>query len=61
MEFCSPEELAERFKVPVRTVYMWRVRGTGPKGYRIGRHVRYRLKDIESWLETRADQPKESV
>ena len=37
--------------VPLRTIYRWRSRHDGPRGYRIGRHVRYRVDDIERWLE----------
>jgi hypothetical protein len=35
-------DLSEMLGVPVDTRYGWRHRGDGPRGYRIGRHVRYR-------------------
>ena len=47
----SPEDLADREGVPVPTVYQWRSRGTGPPGFRVGRHVRYRLADVVAWEE----------
>ncbi|MEJ7765296.1 MAG: helix-turn-helix domain-containing protein [Acidimicrobiales bacterium] len=47
----SPELLAEREGVPVATVYQWRSRGTGPPGFRVGRHVRFRLVDVIAWEE----------
>ena len=50
-------ELAAYLKVPVATIYAWRYRGTGPPGLRIGRHVRFRLRDVERWLESREDMP----
>ena len=48
-------EVADLLGVPVATIYRWRHVGDGPPGYRIGRHVRYRRLDVETWLESRAD------
>lgn len=50
----SHKELAKYCNVPERTVYQWNTKGTGPKRFRIGRHVRYRLADVEAWLEQQA-------
>jgi excisionase family DNA binding protein len=54
------EEVAEYLQVPVKTLYDWRHRGLGPRGLRVGRHVRYRHADVDAWLETRVD-PAPSV
>jgi len=54
----SPEELADELGIPVGTIYQWRYRGRGPKGHKIGKHIRYRRSDVEAWLETRADAPR---
>ena len=51
----SPYEVASYLGVPLRTVYRWRTRGDGPRGYRVGRHVRYRVGDVERWLERHRD------
>lgn len=51
----GPEDVAAMLDVPVRTVYAWRHRGTGPPGYRVGRHVRYRREDVEAWLDGQRD------
>jgi excisionase family DNA binding protein len=51
----TPHEVAVFLGVPLRTIYRWRSRGNGPRGYRIGRHVRYRVDDIERWLEDHRD------
>ena len=51
----GPEEVAAFLGVPLRTIYRWRSRHEGPRGYRVGRHVRYRLDDIERWLADRSD------
>ncbi|HET9872269.1 MAG TPA: helix-turn-helix domain-containing protein [Propionibacteriaceae bacterium] len=48
-------EVSELLSIPVTTLYAWRHRGEGPAGYRIGRHVRYRLSAVEAWLEEQAD------
>ena len=51
----GPEEVAALLGVPLRTIYRWRSRHEGPRGYRVGRHVRYRLDDVELWLADRSD------
>ncbi len=49
------DDLARFLAVPPKTVYKWRHDGTGPRGIRVGRHVRYRRADVEVWLDERAD------
>jgi len=51
----SVAELAAYLGVPIATIYQWRHHHRGPTGYRIGRHVRYRARDVEHWLETQRD------
>lgn len=53
-ELLTPDTLAEFLGVPVATVYRWRTRGVGPRGLKVGRHVRYRRADVEAWLDSRA-------
>lgn len=53
-EFLSPEGLANLLDVPVASVYAWRHRGIGPKGSRVGKHVRYRRSDVDAWLDVNA-------
>ena len=50
----STDEVARILVVPVSTLYAWRYKGTGPKAYRVGKHLRYRLADILDWLEHEA-------
>jgi predicted DNA-binding transcriptional regulator AlpA len=52
------EQLAAHLQVPVKTLYDWRHRGIGPKGLRVGRYIRYRPADINSWLDTRAERER---
>lgn len=47
----SPGELASYLGLPVATIYRWRSRGDGPCGMRVGRHVRYRVEDVDRWLD----------
>lgn len=47
----SPVQLAEYLALPVKTLYRWRSIGEGPRGLKIGKHVRYRPSDVEAWLE----------
>lgn len=50
----SPEQLAEKLSVPLATIYRWNYLGSGPLPLHVGRHVRYRPKDVNDWLEERA-------
>jgi predicted DNA-binding transcriptional regulator AlpA len=47
----SMSELAERFGMPIQTLYDWKRRGYGPKAVRLGRgprgFLRYRLSEVE--------------
>lgn len=52
-DYLSPTELAEMLGVPVATVYAWRHVGYGPPGMKLGRHVRFRRADVETWVEAR--------
>lgn len=51
----SPQEVADYLGIPLGTVYQWRYRGTGPRGSKVGKHVRYRRSDVDAWLEDHAD------
>lgn len=43
-------EVAEFLGIPVATLYHWRYSGTGPRALRVGRHLRFRIEDVEQWL-----------
>jgi excisionase family DNA binding protein len=47
----SPSDVARLLDVPVATLYAWRYRSSGPRAVRVGRHLRYRRADVESWLD----------
>ena len=54
----SVADVAEYLGVPVKTLYQWRYMREGPPALRVGRHVRYRRRDVERWVEERIDPPK---
>ena len=49
-----PREAAAMLRKPVRTLANWRYLGYGPRYLHVGRDVRYRLTDIEAWLDGHA-------
>ena len=51
----SLEEVAGYLGVPVRTVYSWRATSKGPRGFRVGKFVRYKASDVAAWLDRQAD------
>ena len=51
-----PDEVAAFLGIPLATIYRWRSRGDGPEGIRVGRHVRYRLEDVERWVDGQRDR-----
>lgn len=51
------EAVAAYLGVPVATVRAWRVAGIGPRGFRVGKHVRYRRSDVDGWIEAQASGP----
>lgn len=46
-------EVAAYLGLPPSTLHQWRYRGVG---YRVGRHVRYRMSEVDRWLEAQADR-----
>ena len=43
-------DLAVYLGVPVSTVYDWRTRGLGPRAYRFGKHLKFALSDVRTWI-----------
>ncbi|MGW2240472.1 helix-turn-helix transcriptional regulator [Streptomyces sp. NPDC001759] len=48
--YMTPVDLADLLGVPVETVYQWRRKHTGPRGFRVGRHLRYDPDDVRAWV-----------
>ncbi|MGH3506129.1 MAG: helix-turn-helix domain-containing protein [Nocardioidaceae bacterium] len=48
-------ELAEYLGVPIKTIYEWRQTGRGPVGIRMGRHLKFAVSDVRSWIENQRE------
>lgn len=55
-DWLSTAALADWLHIPTGTIYRWRYQGIGPIGYRVGRHIRFRLVDVEEWLNEQRDE-----
>lgn len=52
----TPEDLLTRWEVPLTTLSQWRWNGKGPKYIKLGRHILYRLPDVERFEEKKLRQ-----
>jgi predicted DNA-binding transcriptional regulator AlpA len=50
-ELMTLKEVAALVRVPEATLRYWRHLGTGPRGFRIGRSVRYWHNEVIHWLD----------
>jgi len=57
-ELMTIKEVATLVRVPEATLRYWRHLGTGPRGFRIGRSVRYWRNDVVHWLEEQSRHPQ---
>ena len=46
----SISELATELGVSVQAIYDLRSQGRGPRGFRVGRELRFRVSEVEAWL-----------
>jgi hypothetical protein len=53
-ELWTPDQVAEYYKVPIRTLHQWRYQRTGPRAAKIGRHLRYRKSDLDAYFDQKA-------
>ncbi|WP_189037059.1 helix-turn-helix transcriptional regulator [Streptomyces daqingensis] len=54
--YLTPVDLAELLGIPVETVYQWRRKHTGPRGFRVGRHLRFDPEDVRAWVASRMEE-----
>jgi DNA-binding transcriptional MerR regulator len=52
-ELMTTEEFAQAARAPISTVRYWRAQGLGPQGFRVGKRVLYRQRDVQKWLDGR--------
>jgi excisionase family DNA binding protein len=48
------EEVSSFLGIPVGTLYQWRHRRTGPRAFKVGRHLKYNPAEVRAWLESQA-------
>jgi DNA-binding transcriptional MerR regulator len=51
----TTSEVAEACRVTPETVRYWRKHGVGPRGFRVGRAVRYAESDLLAWIKERRE------
>ncbi|MFJ8230544.1 helix-turn-helix transcriptional regulator [Streptomyces sp. NPDC094448] len=50
--YLTPVDLVAMFRLPsVETVYQWRRKRTGPRAFRVGRHLRFDPVDVRAWVD----------
>lgn len=54
-ELLTIEEVAELLRIPVASLRYWRVLDTGPRGFIVGRRLRYWRLDVMCWLDDQRD------
>lgn len=52
-QLLTTEQVADLLQMSPHTVKVYRHRGDGPAFVRLGKQARYRLEDVEAWLERR--------
>jgi predicted DNA-binding transcriptional regulator AlpA len=57
-ELMSLKEVGALVRVPDATLRYWRHLGTGPRGFRVGRSVRYWRSDVVHWLDEQSRHPQ---
>lgn len=57
-ELLTMQEVADVCRVPKATMRYWRHLGCGPRGFRVGRAVRYWRSEVLDWLEAQSQAPQ---
>lgn len=55
------KEVAAHLRVPEATLRYWRHLEKGPRGFRIGRSVRYWHTEVALWLEEQSRHPQDET
>ena len=57
-EMLTLQEACAYLRVPEGTLRYWRHLGSGPRSFKIGRHVRYWRADLTLWLTEQTNRPQ---
>jgi len=60
-ELMTMKEVAALVRVPEATLRYWRHLGKGPRGFRVGRSVRYWRTEVALWLEEQSRHPQDKI
>ena len=52
----TTEEVGKFLRVPVDTLYAWRHQGDGPKGHRMGKHLRFYRDDVLAFVASKKER-----
>jgi predicted DNA-binding transcriptional regulator AlpA len=58
-EMLSLQEACAFLRIPEGTLRYWRHLGTGPRSFKLGRHVRYWRADLLLWLTEQTDRAQD--
>lgn len=58
-EIDTVEGLAEYIGTTAAGIYNMRSKGEGPRSIRIGGRIRYRKSEVDAWLDSQAEQPRD--
>jgi predicted DNA-binding transcriptional regulator AlpA len=50
------DDVAVFLGVPKKTIYAWRTAGKGPKGFRVGKHLRWHARTVFAWSLQQEDE-----
>ena len=53
-ELLTISEVAAIVRAPIATLRYWRHLGNGPRSFRLGRRVVYRVADLQPWIDDQA-------
>jgi predicted DNA-binding transcriptional regulator AlpA len=56
-EMLTLHEACTYLRIPEGTLRYWRHLGTGPRSFKLGRHVRYWKADLVLWLTEQTNRP----
>lgn len=48
-ELWDIDQVSNYLGVPKQTIYGWRSDGKGPKGFRVGKHLRWHVRTVIAW------------
>lgn len=57
----TTEDLAAYLQVSASTLRAWRGSNEGPRFFRAGRNIRYRLDEVEAWIERNSRKERRRV